>query len=185
MSKESREIVQSKNVLEFVTVANEICLFLEEIEKYNMEFLLSYLQKVLPLLYLKGTMMPDIKPEETESNERFVTYDQWEKIYLSLLTRTGTKDIFYYACCSGNETESKNEKGSISENLADIYQDLKDFLLLYKKNTLLAQENAIHSCRKLFENNWGIKLLYSHQAIHCLMYGNIKNDDFFMGFSSN
>ena len=185
MGKESKEIVQSKNVLEFITVANEICIFLEEIEKYDFEFILSYLQKILPLLYLKGTMMPDVHVGNEEGNERFITIEQWEKIYFSLLNKTGAKDAFYYVD-SCTEPDYKQEKGSISENLSDMYQDLKDFLLLYQKNTLSAQENAVHACKKLFEVNWGRKLINTHQAIHSLLYSKLKNDhDFFMGFSPN
>jgi hypothetical protein len=185
MGKESKEIVQSKNVLEFITVANEVCIFFEEIENYDVEFMLTYLQKVLPLLYLKGTMMPEVQLDSEDANERFITIEQWEKVYFSLLNKTGAKDAFYYVD-SCTEVDYKQEKGSISENLSDIYQDLKDFILLYQKNTLSAQENAVYACKRLFETNWGMKLILTHQAIHSLLFSKLKNDrDFFMGFSPN
>jgi hypothetical protein len=185
MPKESKELVQSKSVLEFITVANEVCLFLEEIEKYDMEFLLTYMQKVLPLLYLKGTMLPDLIVSDEAANERFVTLEEWEKVYLNILNKTALKDNFYYFN-SYSDVNDKKEKGSIAENLADIYQDLKDFLLLYQKNTLSAQENAVHSCKKLFEINWGLKAINTHKAIHWLLFGKlIGTKDFFMGFSPN
>jgi len=185
MPKESKELVQSKSVLEFITVANEMCIFLEEIEKYDMEFLLTYLQKVLPLLYLKGTMLPDLVVSDENGNERFVTLEEWEKIYLKILNKTGIKDNFYFIN-SYSDVNDKKEKGSIAENLADIYQDLKDFLLLYQKNTLSAQENAVNSSKKLFESNWGLKAIHTHKAIHWLLFGKLNDQkDFFMGFSPN
>ena len=43
----------SRNVIEMITVANEYCLFLEGIEKYTKDDIISYFQKICPLLYLK------------------------------------------------------------------------------------------------------------------------------------
>ncbi|HPS27060.1 MAG TPA: DUF5063 domain-containing protein [Bacteroidales bacterium] len=185
MGKESKEIVQSRNVLEFITVANELCVFLEENGKYDIIFIYTYLQKVLPLLYLKGTMLPDVFVDDEDANERFVTLEQWEKIYLALLDKTGTTDSFYFIG-NDDEFENKPQKGSIAENLADIYQDLKDFLLLYQKNRLAAQQNAVHALRVLFEINWGVKALWAHTAIHNILYGKKKsNNELFSGFSPN
>ncbi len=185
MGKESKEIVQSRNVLEFITVANELCIFLEENDKYDIAFIYTYLQKVLPLLYLKGTMLPDIFVDDEDANERFVTLEQWEKIYLALLGKTATTDSFYFIG-DDDGSDNKPQKGSIAENLADIYQDLKDFLLLYQKNMLAAQQNAVHACRVLFETNWGIKALLTHTAIHNMLYGKKKSEkEFFLGFSPN
>ncbi len=185
MGKESKEIVQSRNVLEFITVTNELCIFLEENDKYDIAFIYTYLQKVLPLLYLKGTLMPDVFVDDDGANERFVTLEQWEKIYLSLLGKTGTDDSFYFIGADDNQ-DTKQQKGSIAENLADIYQDLKDFVLLYQKNKLTAQENAVHSCKVLFEINWGIKALLTNTAIHNILYGKKKSEkEFFLGFSPN
>ncbi|HOY32737.1 MAG TPA: DUF5063 domain-containing protein [Bacteroidales bacterium] len=185
MGKRFNETVQSKNVLEFITVVNELCLFLEEIEKYDLEFILAYLNKVLPLTYLKGTMMPDVVLEDEDGNVRFVTLEQWEKIYLGLLDKTGSKDIFYYIDFA-DDADSEGEKGSIAENLSDIYQDLKDFILLYQKNTLTAQQNAVHACKHLFETNWGRKMIDTQKAIHSLLYSKKKSkDDLFLGFSPN
>jgi len=185
MSKESKEVLQSKNVFEFITVANEVCIFLEEIGKYNLGFMLAYLQKVLPLLYLKGSMIPDVEVENEEGNERFVTIEQWESIYLGVLDKTGEKDIFPYVT-SSTDADGSEGKGSIAENLADIYQDLKDFILLFQKNTISAKENAVHACKMLFQSNWGIKTLATQLAIHNMLCGKPNdNNDLYKGLSPN
>ncbi len=178
MSEDSKSIVFSKTVIEVITIANDLCIFLEEFDKYELEFSLLYLQKVLPLLYLKGALMPDLENINQESNERFVIQEQWEDIYNRIKQKTGVIDAFYYV----NANAKTATQASIAEYLADIYQDLKDFLLLYQKNTLTAQENAVHSTKELFETHWGIKLLNCHKAIHSLLY---KSSDSFTGFSSN
>jgi hypothetical protein len=59
---------------------------------------------------------------------------------------------------------------SISENMADIYQDLKDFLLLYQTGTDEVMNDAVWECRLNFESFWGQKLVNSMRAIHKFIY---------------
>ncbi|MCK9613354.1 MAG: DUF5063 domain-containing protein [Bacteroidales bacterium] len=184
MKKESEDMVKSKNVLEFITVANELCLFLEEIEKYDVAFIFAYLQRVLPLVYIKGSMLPDIEPVNKELTERYVTQEDWERIFNLLRNKIGKCDRFEDSEIPGNPDEA--DSLSISENLADIYQDLKDFLILYQKNTHTARENAVYSCRMHFGSQWGLKILNAHKSIHQMIFGNNKKSgNLFIGFSSN
>ena len=54
--------------------------------------------------------------------------------------------------------------------MADIYQDLKDFLLLYQTGTPEVMNDALWECRMNFENFWGQKLTNSLRAIHRFIY---------------
>ena len=60
--------------------------------------------------------------------------------------------------------------GSLAENMADIYQDMKDFLLLYQTGTNEVMNDAVWACRMNFENFWGQKLVNSMRAIHKFLY---------------
>lgn len=185
MNSNTQDNIHSKNVIEVITIANELCIFLEEIEKYEKQYICLYLQKILPLLYLKGALLPDIELSSDEANERFVTQEQWEIIYNAVKIKLGKDDLFLFIDYA-TKLDDENEKGSIAEFMADIYQDLKDFLLLFQKNTRSAQENAVYSCKELFEDNWGMKLINVHKAIHMLLYRKRKNNSqFFTGFSAN
>ena len=65
MEKNENEItkdpVYSRTVLELLTVANEYCLFLEKAEGYDRLDILLFLQKICPLIYIKASLLPDIK----------------------------------------------------------------------------------------------------------------------------
>jgi hypothetical protein len=185
MSNNSQDQIYSKNVIEVITIANEVCIFLEEIDKYEKQFICLYLQKILPLLYLKGALLPDVQVSSDEANDRFVTQEQWESVYDAMKKILGKDDSFLFINYITKQNDEP-EKGSIAEFLADIYQDLKDFLLLYQKNTLASRENAVHSCKVLFEEHWGEKLINIHKAIHILLYGKRKgSNQMFTGFSAN
>jgi hypothetical protein len=171
MNNGSEDIIQSKKVLELLTVANEICIFVEEAETYNKDFVMLYLQKVLPLLYLKGSLLPEISVSDESASEKFVTEEQWEEVF-NRFRRILGEDDHYYIPDDSDPLNIRPRKSSISDNLADIYQNLKDFLLLYKKNSQAARENAVAECRKLFSAHWGIRLAYAHTAIHKIIYRN-------------
>jgi hypothetical protein len=169
MSESSEEIFSQKNVLEFFTVANELCLFLEKSDEYRKEEIIEYWHKICPLIYLKGSLLPLISVTNPEANERYVTEEQWEYLFNTLRDKLGKDDEFWFI----NERkfiDDEIDKGSLAEHFADIYQDLKDFLMLYRKDSHDAKENAIHSCRVLFEMNWGLKVIRCMKAIHYYMY---------------
>lgn len=168
--------VSSKNVMEMLTVANEYCHFCEKAYQYPVDDILSYLQKIMPLLYLKGSLVPAVVVKNPEANERFVTEENYEIIFNELRNKFKPKDEFWLI---ENTQSNDNEplKVSLAENLTDIYQDLKDFVLLYAKGTESAKENSVHDCKKFFENHWGVRLVQSQNYIHQLVYaGKIKHN---------
>jgi hypothetical protein len=58
---------------------------------------------------------------------------------------------------------------SISENFADIYQDVKDFITAYKIGTLEVMNDALWDLNQNFYQYWGQKIVNSMRAIHQLI----------------
>ncbi len=177
--------IASRNVLEMLTVAHEYCLFVEKASEYKQEDILDYLQKISPLLYLKGTLLPDIQVEYPEANERYVTEEQWEAVFTPLRDKFGSLDQYWYH--DYNDVDANDPiKGSLADNYADIYQDLKDFTLLYQKNSRAAKENAVAELRKLFVVHWGNRLVTAHRYIHYILMARKteNNPHTHLGFNS-
>lgn len=162
---ESIDIIQSRQVIDMLTVANEFCHFTENIEGKDLNSCLDFYQRILPLLYLKGSLLPEIEVSDESANERFVTETHWEDIFLQTKSCLGSFDTFY----SINEN-NQAEKTSFADQLADIYQDMKDFIMLFQKNRLTFQENAIAECGNLFKQHWGIRTLILANYIHSKKY---------------
>jgi hypothetical protein len=161
------EPIYSKNVLEFIRVAHEYCLFIEKSE-IKKEHLLEFFQRIGPLLYLKGTLLPDIEVMNAEANERFVTEEEYESIFNDIRSKLLPYDEFWYLDYDLS-VDNEPVKASLAENLSDIYQELKDFILLYQKHTHDSKENAVKECKSLFETRWGPKILNSLGYIHYLL----------------
>lgn len=163
------ELVISKKVIEMITVANEYCLFVEKLINYNKEDVMLYFSRIAPLLYLKGSLMPDIEVADTDANERFVTEEEWLKIYKETKEKFKENNKFSDAD-NTNHNDSELVTLELSELIADIYQDLKDFVLLYQKESFAAKENAVLSCRHYFKTNWGQKVIFLMKVMHFNLY---------------
>lgn len=157
----------SINVLEFLRVAHEYCLFTEKAVEKDKEQISEFFLKIGPLLYLKGKLLPEIDPEYPETTERFVTEEEWQDIF-NVHRAAFNKDDEYYHINYEEFNEYEAVKASLSENFTDIYQDLKDFILLYQKNSHAARQNAVHDCKALFETRWGHKILSNMRYLHFL-----------------
>jgi len=170
MMDKNNDPVYSPNVIEFVAVANEYCKYLEHASEIKGEEMLKIMQRIMPLLYLKATLLPALDPYFEEGNEKFVTEDTWRKIFEELRQKLGTADEFLEVNENKFDEASLPVKSGISENMTDIYQDIKDFLLLYQTGTVEVMNDAIWECRNSFEGIWGQKLVNTIRAIHRFLY---------------
>jgi len=169
MSNKS-EPVYSRNVVEFTAAAIEFCKYSEHAGEIKGDEMLKILQRILPYLYLKASLLPSLEPFFDDGNENFVTESDWTTVRDNFREKFGTTDD-YLEFINEKLNESEGPAvSSISENMADIYQDLKDFLLLYQTGTKEVMNDAVWECRQNFENYWGQKLVNSLRAIHRFIY---------------
>lgn len=162
--------VYGRNVVEFVAVANEYCKYAENSSQLRGDEMLKILQRILPLMYLKASLIPSLEPVFEDRNEKFVTESDWYRIHDSFRLIFGTADDYLELPDEKfNEAEGP-VLSSLSENMADIYQDIKDFLLLYQTGTKEVMNDALWECRMNFENIWGQKLVNSLRTIHKFIY---------------
>lgn len=162
---DNEDILKSRNVMELLTVANDFCIFTENVSDNNKIQIFDYYQKVLPLLYVKGSLVPDIEVSNHSFNERYVTENQWEKVYKDIQEKLGKDDIYWNL---DNLNDAREQ--SIADNISDIYQDMKDFLILFQQPKMAAKENAVYEIKKLFEAHWGVRCANAVNAIHQKKY---------------
>ena len=160
------EPVYSGHVVEFTAVANEFCKYAEHAGEMKGDEIMSIMQRLLPLLYLKASFLPVLEPVFDDGNEKFVTESDWYRVHDAIKSKLGSANDYLEL---QDETISGDEgplPASIAEDLADIYQDLKNFILLYQTGTNEVMNDAVWECRMNFESYWGIKLVNSLRAVH-------------------
>ncbi|PIX34005.1 MAG: DUF5063 domain-containing protein [Bacteroidetes bacterium CG_4_8_14_3_um_filter_31_14] len=169
--KNSENKLFSRNVVEFVTVAVEYCNFIENSQEISAFDFSKTINKILPLTYLKASMLPNIDIDEECSSEDFVNEDIYNYVQNLISVKFGENDLD----CDVPETTSQNGENTtaiISEILADIYQDLKNFTMNYRTNNELVMIESLYNCKLNFEQYWGERLLSALLALHKLIFGN-------------
>jgi hypothetical protein len=164
--KSNQEPVYSKHVVEFVAVANEFCKYAEHSPEINGREMILIMQRLLPLLYLKAAFLPQLEPFFEDGNEKFVTESDWSRIHDGFRKIMGSANDYLGLSEQLTPDSEMQQAMSIAEDLADIYQDLKNFLLLYQTGTPEVMNDSVWECRMNFETYWGTRLLNSTMAIH-------------------
>lgn len=173
-------IVFSKNVVEFVTVGVQYCSFLENFEGVSTFELTDKLTKILPLLYLKAALLPDEELEYEILSEVTVSEEDYNQILSRLYTQFKADDSYLETFLEDMKYSDTPISASISEDLTDIYQDIKNFVSIYERGIEENMQEALSTCSENFKLYWGQKLVNVLRALHALRYsGNtepLEND---------
>lgn len=178
MEMEANDIVYSKNVVEFVTVANEYCSAIENVSKLSAEANVQKLQKLLPLLYLKAAILPKTERLLEEELEKYVSELDYNLLLEKWLQLLGENDGYYEVFDPNIQFGQEKVTASVSENLLDIYQDLKNFLISYSIGNEELMNDALYECNFHFEEFWGQELVNVLRAVHMLVYADIDFNEY-------
>ena len=176
-SSDIHSLVYSKNVIEFVTVANEFCNLTEQVQNYNAVQILKSMRQILPLLYLKATMLPENEKVLDEELEKYVSEFEYNRLQQRWLRGMGEHDSFYEVFDPEIQFGEETVTSSISENLLDIYQDLKDFLTSYSLGDESIMNDALYECVQHFNDFWGQRLVNVLRAVHKLVTDRVEFDN--------
>jgi len=179
------EDFKGPSVKEFVTIASDFCLLMEQASKRRTGELFTGLQQTLPMIYLKGFQLPKPKYCYEEEPQKFVREDDYAQIHDFFQQ----KIELYFGITQMSPGTRPNRfeimSFSMAENFADIYEELKNFVRLYEVGLPQAMNDAVWLCRRSFEQNLGIKLIDGLKSLHQLIYNQgtegsraIKIDDF-------
>ena len=169
MKKES-QVIFDRNVVEFVTVAAEFCKFLEQTETMKRSAFVDTSLKILPLLYLKASMLPQCETIGDEALETFVTEETYEILRMNLAGILAEKDDYLDVFVSDMKYSDQPITKNISEDLADIYQDIRDFIFVFQLGLNETMNDSLAVCQEHFA-------LYCRRVLQVL--GTDGNDETF------
>ena len=176
MKKES-QVIFDRNVVEFVTVAAEFCKFLEQTETIKRSTFVDTSLKILPLLYLKASMLPKCETIGNEALETFVTEETYEILRMNLAGLLAEKDDYLDVFVSDMKYSDQPITRNISEDLADIYQDIRDFIFVFQLGLNETMNDSLAVCRENFALYWGQKLVNTLRALHDVKYNQEEEEE--------
>lgn len=160
----------SDSVIDFVTVSVEFCKFLEQCNTQSKENFISVQLKLLPLLYLKAALLKDCLNADGYV-EHPVTEEDYNFIRSSVAAIMADSDDYLDVFIDDFKYSDKPIRQTISENLADVYQPIRNFVEIYKGGFEDAMEVALSEIVESFGLSWGQKLLNALKALHDVKYG--------------
>ncbi|MDR2917159.1 MAG: DUF5063 domain-containing protein [Tannerella sp.] len=175
----TNSLIYDKNTLEFVTVTLEFCALMETTSEHTLFSFTDKAVKILPLLYLKATLLPVREERDEESDmEHFITENTYEVIRHRLADLLGEYDSYLETFHPDMKYSDTPIAATISENLADVYQDLGDFVALFRQENEEVMGLALSVCEENFRLYWGQKLLNALKALHVARFNeDLSSDD--------
>ncbi len=169
--------VYAQSHLEFITIAVAYCSYLEEIAEESALDFVRKTDKILPLLYLKASLVEIPERLYEEGVESFVTEEEYESKKEEIANLLGRFDAYLETVDDEMQFSDTPIVATISENLTDVYQDVKDFAMNYRLGNEQVMNDALANCMENFQQYWGQKLLNALRALHMVLYkSDIENE---------
>ena len=112
-----------------------------------------------------------------EKTETYVTEDTYEIIRLNIADIMAEKDDYLEVFLPDMAYSDQPIKKNISEDLADIYQDIRDFIFVFQLGLNETMNDSLAICQENFGMLWGQKLVNTLRALHDVKYNQEPDEE--------
>lgn len=139
----------------FVAEAREFCDFMVTAQSLDLNTTLRGLLAMLPSLYVAGLNLPDVEPtaRALEIPRQAIPID------------FGPRDL-YWQVFDPYEDGAEPSVGSLTDDVLDIYSDVKTGLLIYERGSEDDRVDAVWHWKFDFQAHWGDHLVDALRALH-------------------
>jgi Domain of unknown function (DUF5063) len=172
---------------QFGAVARRYCRLVDAAANLGKDQFRLRMYQILPDLVVEAIRLPDTDPWERNEEEggsddiprkepsARMTDKEWGVLYNLLKEKLGHDDLYWTVF---DPTSKDNEviRGTLADDIADVYRDVKEPLLLMDKNAITAGL-AIWNWRLHFYSHWGDHAISALRTIHNLLDEKIEDGD--------
>ena len=182
--------IYARDTLEFVAAAAEYCALLEttgngqrttgngqrttDNGERTTDSLVGTLLKLLPLLYMKVQLLPDVVSEGDFVPKEQVTEEDYNFVRNGVYALLHEHDEYEMLVWDEDMQTEESRWCSLSEGLADIYQALRNFVAVYQQRVEPCMLDALWQVRDDFELYWGQTLLDTLRQLHKIKFRNVE-----------
>ena len=158
----------------FSVIANQFCSVVDSASSLDRMELLSRLYPILPALISEAIGLPEISSsdnDELQGKSKLGSFrisglseQEWGKLYNFLKEKLGDWDLYHQVFDPTEDSEAVF--GTLADDIADIYRDLKGGLVFRETHQGLPDEDAIWTWRLLFYSHWGKHAMDALLTIH-------------------
>ena len=161
----------------FASVAQEFCSVIDSAPNLDTIELLMRVYRILPHLISEAVNLPNMELSEDESQEEDsrksqararlrLSEAQWGKLYEFLKAKLGDLNLYWEVWDPTKDHEAIH--GSLADDFADIYRDLKEGLSLAEAHQVPPEDNIWH-WRLGYYSHWGKHAIDALRTIHFLL----------------
>lgn len=160
--------VYSGEMVAFATAANNYCQLLEQSAAAEGKAFIASQVEILSRIYADFIVVGETEPVFDSVLEPTVTEQDWASVYQQIAKIMGPYNETLRPAEKDEFDRSEMVLHTISEDLADIYQELKDFTIIYSRGLEELMNDAAWELKERFAEHWGTKLLRSLLTLHDL-----------------
>ena len=161
----------------FASVAQEFCGVIDSASNLDRIELLMQVYRILPHLIGEAIKLPNTELSDDESQEEETVKSQaraglrlseaeWGKLYEFLKAKLGDLNLYWEVWDPTKDHEAIH--GSLADDFADIYRDLKEGLRLGDAHQALPEDKIWH-WRLGYYSHWGKHAIDALRTIHFLL----------------
>jgi hypothetical protein len=169
-NNDMNEVVLSKQTEDFIRTALEFCVLVEKHTQSERDFFINNMVKILPLLYLKASILPPFEENYDSDLKAKVSEEMYIRVEDTISHLLGNDNFYLETFHPDIRLSDSPVAVKISEDLADIYQDLGNFIAVFKNGQKETMNDSLALCVMNFKKYWGQRLLNALRALHYIKY---------------
>lgn len=166
----------SRNGLAFIALANEFCHDIEHALEYEQEEFVAKMLKLLPRIYIAATDIPENDEDENYCVDPYLEEITYDRVKDNMSKLLGENDVYLEVFEEDMKYSDTPIANSISENLADIYQDLYNFVTMVQDSYSGMINVLLVAIKDSFVSYWGQTLVNVQRALHNVKYNSTSFD---------
>lgn len=163
-----KNFIYEEPTIAFVTAAAQACLLIEKSNEHERGEWREQMLRLLPVLYLRARLLNQEEEMVDEEPQRFVTEEDYNFALVGIRELMGSDDAYLDVFIDQGVYTDEVQTAYISEQLADIYQELKDLAAGFQTGNETVMHDAVVVCREAFKEHWGQKVLAVMRALHAI-----------------
>lgn len=163
-----KNFVYDESTIAFVTAAAQACLLIEKSNEHERDEWREQMLRLLPVLYLRARLLDQEEELTGEEPQRFVTEEDYNYVLVGIRELMGSDDAYLDVFVDQGIYTDEVQTAYISEQIADIYQELKDLAAGFQTGDETIMHDAVVVCREAFKEHWGQKVLAVMRALHAV-----------------
>ena len=160
----------SPNSLAFIALANEYCRAIEKAPEFDKPDFLVQMLKLLPRIYISASDINIKESSEEYYIEPYLDEDVYNNVRSNIAALMAEDDVFLETFEEDMKYSDTPVSATISEDLADIYQELYNLVASVRDVDNEAIRSILITCKEDFATFWGQTLCNVLRALHSAFY---------------